>query len=444
MVNTLSWTRTDIVRVPASLSVGGDRVLDAGGRAVPSQRLATGELAVLVDDIPPFAARRYRVVAGRPARPPGPGARASARGLDQRRDDGAPRPGDRRHRRTDVAAGVRATSWTPRPGSAMNQYLFMVGSDAAQADDERAARASRVNEPGPLVASLVAESDAPGAVRLSREVVARRGPRPRRAADDRSTSGARRPGPKGDYYAPASKESVNLAFPFNVPGGQVRLELPLGGVIRPDADQIDGSCKNWFTVGNWADVVGGRPRRHVGHARHAAGAAGRPHGQPAELADRSEGLARVGRADAEALPVADEQPLGHQLPRVPGRAGDVPLRGRPRTAATTPPPPRGWRPGLSQPLLALPAVGDGADRAPAAPAVERPGRGGGVQAGRRRAGLDPAALQRVGHGAAGGHRVGRAGAAAHVPQRHVGAPGAEVSGPLTMPAWGMVTMRAER
>jgi hypothetical protein len=34
----------------------------------------------------------------------------------------------------------------------------------------------------------------------------------------------------------------------------VRLELPLGGVIRPDADQIAGSCKNWFTVGNWSDV----------------------------------------------------------------------------------------------------------------------------------------------------------------------------------------------
>jgi len=64
-------------------------------------------------------------------------------------------------------------------------------------------------------------------------------------------------GPKGDYYEPASKESVNLAFPFDIPGGQVRLELPVGGVIRPDVDQIDGSCRNWFTVGNWADVAAG-------------------------------------------------------------------------------------------------------------------------------------------------------------------------------------------
>jgi len=60
--------------------------------------------------------------------------------------------------------------------------------------------------------------------------------------------------PNGAYSQPSSKESVSLAFPFNVPGGQVRVELPIGGVIRPDVDQIAGSCKNWFTAGNWVDV----------------------------------------------------------------------------------------------------------------------------------------------------------------------------------------------
>jgi hypothetical protein len=55
------------------------------------------------------------------------------------------------------------------------------------------------------------------------------------------------------YRAPEGKESVNFAFPFNVPEGQVRLEVPFG-VIRPDADQIPGACKNWFTVNRWADV----------------------------------------------------------------------------------------------------------------------------------------------------------------------------------------------
>jgi hypothetical protein len=72
VVNTLSWVRTDTVKVPASLSLGGDRVLDAAGVAVPSQRLTGGDLAVLVTDMPPFAVRRYRVVPGTAARPARP------------------------------------------------------------------------------------------------------------------------------------------------------------------------------------------------------------------------------------------------------------------------------------------------------------------------------------------------------------------------------------
>jgi alpha-mannosidase len=57
----------------------------------------------------------------------------------------------------------------------------------------------------------------------------------------------------GSYHAKEGKESVNFAFPFNVPGGQARLEVPFG-VVRPDMDQIPSACKNWFTVGRWADV----------------------------------------------------------------------------------------------------------------------------------------------------------------------------------------------
>jgi hypothetical protein len=250
-VNTLSWPRTDIVRVPASLSVGGDRVVDAEGAAVPSQRLSTGELAVLVRDLPPFGSRRYRVVPGRAASPDGPRALASASGLE----NGFVKVG------LDPATGsiVELTA-TILPGNlvdtssgqALNQYLFMVGNDAQHATTSGRTRLV-VKEPGPLVASLVAESDAPGARKLLREVLLT-------AGSDRidlmtTVDKLRAPADgKGDYYQPASKESVSLAFPFNVPGGQVRLELPLGGVVRPDVDQIAGSCKNWFTVGNWADV----------------------------------------------------------------------------------------------------------------------------------------------------------------------------------------------
>jgi hypothetical protein len=50
-----------------------------------------------------------------------------------------------------------------------------------------------------------------------------------------------------------SKEGVHLAFPFFVPGGTMHVDLAWA-VIRPELDQMPGACKNWFTVGRWIDV----------------------------------------------------------------------------------------------------------------------------------------------------------------------------------------------
>jgi alpha-mannosidase len=50
---------------------------------------------------------------------------------------------------------------------------------------------------------------------------------------------------------------VHFGFGFNVPEGEVRMDVPWG-VVRPEADQIPGACKNWFTVHRWADVSNSR------------------------------------------------------------------------------------------------------------------------------------------------------------------------------------------
>ena len=137
-------------------------------------------------------------------------------------------------------------------GEALNGYLFMIGKDAGQAQPSGPAKVTVVDR-GPLVATLRAESAAPGTRRLVRDVTLTAGAD--RVDLETMIDKLKAPaGPKGDYYGDASKESVNLAFPFDVEGGQVRMELPIGGVIRPDIEQMAGSCKNWFTFGNWTDV----------------------------------------------------------------------------------------------------------------------------------------------------------------------------------------------
>ncbi|MBM4060989.1 MAG: hypothetical protein FJ265_07815 [Planctomycetes bacterium] len=250
VVNTQSWPRVAVVRVPGARSGAGDLVRDDRGEPVPSQRLSTGELAVLAE-LPPFATRRYRVVAGAAATPA-----AAARAEGQRLDNGRigvtldPGSGDLVELRSAAGPGnfVDTTG-----GNAALRYLFFTGSDPARAETSGKAR-FELRERGPLVASFVVTSEAPGTVSLVREVELQAGADHvfLRALVDKRRAPA---GPKGDYYGGPSKESLNFAFPFAVPEGQLRLELPLAGVIRPDVDQIPGSCKNWFSVGNWADVA---------------------------------------------------------------------------------------------------------------------------------------------------------------------------------------------
>src|ERR1700722_2598022 len=50
--NATSWDRTEIVYLSHDLSATGDHVTDHKGKPVPSQRLSTGELAVLVTEVP--------------------------------------------------------------------------------------------------------------------------------------------------------------------------------------------------------------------------------------------------------------------------------------------------------------------------------------------------------------------------------------------------------
>ena len=98
-----------------------------------------------------------------------------------------------------------------------------------------------VKESGPLVASLLVESDAPGCVKLSREI--------------RVVDGLDRVDIVNvlDKKAVREKEGVHLGFAFNVPDGVMRMDIPWA-VVRPEIDQIPGACKNWFSVGRWVDV----------------------------------------------------------------------------------------------------------------------------------------------------------------------------------------------
>lgn len=247
--NSLSWTRTELVTVPAAESRAGDRVSDSYGRPVPSQRLATGELVFLAKDVPPFSVRRYAISAGAALVE----SRAMARG-DTLVNDLVRAVVDRKTGGIIefTASGVGGNFADASNGESLNDYRYFVGNDPSKAERNGPVKIT-VGEPGPLVASLRIESAAPGCKRLVRElrIVA--------SCDyievlnlvDKAKLAA------PSYKKPNGKESLNFAFPFNVPEGKILLDLPLGA-MRPEADQMPSACKNWFTVGRWADVSNAR------------------------------------------------------------------------------------------------------------------------------------------------------------------------------------------
>lgn len=246
LYNTLSWPRTELATLTAEQSAAGDRIVDADDNAVPSQRLSTGELVFCASNIPPFAAKRFKVTAGAAINDLTP-AVASGNTLDN----------GLVHITVDektggivelTEKGIDGNFVDTSGGESLNDYRYLPGSDLADLKGNGPVTI-RAGEKGPLVASLIIESAAPGCKSLHREIRIVAG-EDQIELDD-LVDKARIPG--DDYHAIASKESVNFAFPFDIPDGQMLLDIPFA-VMNPETDQIPGACKNWFTVGRWVDI----------------------------------------------------------------------------------------------------------------------------------------------------------------------------------------------
>lgn len=246
VINTLSWNRSELVTVPSADSSAGDRVTDQRGRAVPSQRLTSGELVFLAEAVPALAGKAYQINSGTPSVP-----KDAVKYQDNVLENGLVRV------RIDPKTGgiselsrkgmdgnlVDTTS-----GESLNDYKYLIGDDISQVKGVQNVKIS-VGERGPLVASLIIESTAPGCRSLRCEV--------RMVAGQdyveiiNLLDKARLDAPS--YMDKSGKESVNFAFPFAIPSGELLVDLPLAA-MRPEADQMPSACKNWVTVGRWVEV----------------------------------------------------------------------------------------------------------------------------------------------------------------------------------------------
>lgn len=238
--NLTSWARTQLVILPPGGAVAGMAVKSAGGTPVPSQRLRSGALAFLAADVPALAARRFFFSAGEA--PAGAGAKAEANTLGNQRlrlaVDG----------RTGAIASLRGEGLPvdlagAGSGLGLNGYFYVAGRDPKGVQRDANVRIA-VGEPGPLIASLDVDSDAPGCETLRRELALVNGQDHLLVTNVLVRRQVRTP------------ESVHFGFGFHVPEGVMRMDIPWA-VIRPELDQLPGACKNYFSVGRWVDVSNG-------------------------------------------------------------------------------------------------------------------------------------------------------------------------------------------
>jgi len=238
--NTCSWARTDLVVLPKDWSFVGEMVKDADGRMIHGQRLSTGELAFVARDVPPMGAKRFTFSVYPTGTPVIPNS-ASARGTQLSNSLLAVSVDNR----TGAIAGLKCKGISSdlvdrTAGPGLNDYFYVAGRDPK--DPQRNGPVTiRVKEPGPIVASLLVESDAPGCSKLTRELRIIRGIN---RVDIINAID------KKNVY---EQEAVHLGFGFNVPKGVMRMDTPWA-VVRPETDQLLGACKNYFTVQRWVDV----------------------------------------------------------------------------------------------------------------------------------------------------------------------------------------------
>ncbi len=236
--NTASWPRTGLVKLPAEWTLSGERVHDAAGHPVPSQRLSTGELAVLVREASPLGSTRFTLEQG------------AAHQVGQAKAEGLSLANGTLALRIDPESGAIASLRHSgqdsefvdlSAGQGLNEYCYIKGADPAEAQRVQEGVRVTVKEDGPLVAALLIESGAPGCRSLEREV--------------RLVAGLDRIDLVNtvDRHDVRTKDSVHFGFPFLVPHAEVRMDLAWG-MMRPESDQLTGANKNYYSVQRWADV----------------------------------------------------------------------------------------------------------------------------------------------------------------------------------------------
>ncbi len=236
VINTLSWSRTNLVKIPASWNLKGDKVLNEDGKMIPSQRLNSGELAFIASDIPPFGSKVFTLKKGKD-KPEG-SVRVSTSGIENdlvivamNTESGGfasikSRSSNREHIDANDTLGFNTYWYSGKIKENLSKNHSPVFS---------------IKENGPLISTLLVESLGQGANKISQEIEMVSG-----FGEINITNTV-------DKIRIVEDENVRFTFPFDIPDGEVRIDIPWT-ILAPGKNQIKGANNNFYSVQRFLDI----------------------------------------------------------------------------------------------------------------------------------------------------------------------------------------------
>lgn len=233
--NTVSWLRSDVVKLSAKESKNYQSVTDMDGNEVLSQRLSTGELAFMAADIPALGFKKY-TLSLKKSRYKGTFVQGNSldNGLIKVTLDDL--TGDIIHL---IYKGKEFTD--QKATTAINSYRYLHGEDSPGKASKATNVKISVKEDGPLLSTLLVLSDAEGCNSLSREI----------------TLTAGKPHVElcniVDKIAITDKEGIHFGFAFDIPNPVTKVDVPWG-VMELEKDQLPQGNRNWIALQRWLNI----------------------------------------------------------------------------------------------------------------------------------------------------------------------------------------------
>ncbi len=233
--NTNTWTQSGLVTLSKEIANSFQSLQDANGKYVVSQKLSTGELVFMAEEVPALGNKTFKL----------------------KKESHSNRLSESSG--TTLDNGIVKVIVDPITGdvinlvykgeefvdsqalSALNSFRYLEGGNtSARALKDTEIKVS-VGERGELVNSLIVTSKAKGCNSLTREIRLTKG-----SASVEFNNVV-------DKQAVLEKEGIHFGFAFDVPQSKVRVNIPWG-VMELEKDQLKAGNRNWITLQRWLNI----------------------------------------------------------------------------------------------------------------------------------------------------------------------------------------------